>query len=72
MKVSKRIEHKINLGNYESVTLSAWAELEIPEGIRKETALDEIDQVLEDALEADIKKACDLADRESYIRDWRK
>lgn len=71
MIITKTVGHQIHMGPYETVTLSATAELEVPEGARRDKALDEIDELLKSALEDDIKEARRLADDDSYIRDWK-
>ena len=72
MKVAKRVEHKIRMGEYETLTVSVFVEEEIPDGVTKEHALDEIDEVIDSALEADIQEARKLSDPASYIKVWRK
>jgi hypothetical protein len=65
MLIRRSIEHKVNMGNYEHVLVSATIETEaaIP--------LDEINARLEEAVAADLAKAAKhTADEDSYIKEW--
>jgi hypothetical protein len=69
--ISKTVEHVIRMGDYENVKVTATYSLEIPDGVTKEAALDEVDEVLRDALDPVLKEARQNADPNSYIHDWR-
>jgi hypothetical protein len=68
--VRRSIEHRINLGDYESVTFSSAVETDCEEG-QEEQALDNLSLVLVDAMSDHIRKAKRLAPSESYIHDWK-
>lgn len=71
MKVSKTVSHRINMGNYESLTLGASVEIDTDDlpADKQDEVLDEIDAVIADALAPDLKIARRLS-KDSYIRDY--
>lgn len=70
MKVSKTISHRINMGNYESMTIGASVEVDTTEDeVSRIAALQEIDHTISESLEADLKQARRLAHEDSYVHD---
>jgi hypothetical protein len=72
VKVSKTVSHRINMGDFESLTLGASCEIDTDDpGVEsREAALEEIDQTITDALSDDLRQARRLAKDSSYIRDY--
>ena len=72
MKLTRGREHVINLGQYESLRLSASIEVEFDE--RFETMVDkytDLDAMLDNAMRNDLKEAEKLTDvRNSYVITW--
>lgn len=74
MKITRNREHTINMGSYESLKVGASVELEVAdnqEDLRK--AYGAADQILADALAADLKEAIELLPpgSTSYVLSWR-
>lgn len=69
MKVSKTVSHRINMGNYESLTLGASVEIDTDDLEGDEAVLDLIDTTISDALAPDLKEARRLSNN-SYISEF--
>jgi hypothetical protein len=70
MKITKTVQHRVNMGPYESVLVGATVELEVPEGGTNEDTLDEVDQTIADAVEPELRKVRRIASDDSYIHDY--
>jgi len=72
--IKRSREHRVNVGNYEHIIVSAAVELDIPDGVRIETALDQADRTLDDALAADLAaaEAAVPEDQETHLAYWKK
>jgi hypothetical protein len=68
-RVTKYIEHRVNFGNYEGVTVRASIERDCDEGAEQKT-LGKLADLLANALEDDLKEAAKFADSSSYVREW--
>lgn len=79
MNLTRSREYTVNMGNYESVKIGASVtvdtdQLVIAEGTSpQEAGIAFAEQVLEQALAADVKEASELtATRDSFILSWGK
>lgn len=72
MKISKTVTHHVRMGPYESFVVGTTVEAEVPEGVRIDAVLDQIDVTINDALTPDVRAARELAVEDSYIHDWGK
>lgn len=70
-RVSRAIEHRINFGDYEGVTLSASVEADCDEGAEQKT-LGKLADLLVNALDDEIVQARKYAINDSYIHEWDK
>jgi hypothetical protein len=68
-RVKQAVEHRINFGDYEGVTLSVSVERDCDEGQEKKT-LALLSALLARALEDDVAQARKLAPDDSYIHQW--
>jgi hypothetical protein len=77
VKITRRTEHRVRMGEFESVVISA--EVEVDNSALNATAsmdrdratIHHANELIEAALEDDIKELREIADRDSYIREWR-
>jgi hypothetical protein len=74
MMIIKRLrELKINMGNYESVTLNAYAEMEVSDPLTAAEGFISLDALLDDALKNDVlnaQQATSLDVSGTFIHDW--
>jgi hypothetical protein len=68
-RVSRAIEHRINFGDYEGITLTATAETDCDEG-QQQAALGRMADLLANALDDDITQAKKFATENSYVHEW--
>ena len=68
-RASRSIEHRINFGDYEGVTVFVSASADCDEG-EEERVLNDLADTLSEALKEEIRQARRFAIRESYIHDW--
>lgn len=69
MIIKRRTEHRVRMGEFESVVISAEVELEVD--VDSKAVTERVNDLLNAALEDDIKELREISDRDSYIRDWR-
>lgn len=67
--VSRSIEHRVNFGDYEGVTVRVHAETDCDEGQEQRT-LGKLADILSNAVEDEIVEARKFAVDTSYIHDW--
>ena len=68
-RVSRSIEHRVNMGDYESVTIRASAERDCDEG-KESVALAKLEGLLADQIERELVQIRRLAPSQSYIQEW--
>ena len=73
MKIGYSIRHHANMGNYESVEFSAWAEEEVREtsnGVNDGYA--NLRTIVENALETDMDEAANKSrEKSTYVQYWK-
>lgn len=68
-RVSRAIEHRINFGDYEGVTLSASVAVDCDEG-QEQKSLGKLADLLANALDDEIEQARKFATEDSYVHEW--
>jgi hypothetical protein len=68
-RVTRYIEHRINFGDYEGVTVRASVERDCEPGDEHKT-LGKLGDLLSTALDDDLQQASKFAVHESYVREW--
>lgn len=72
MLIRRSVEHKVNMGNYEHVLVSATIEGEVPKSIASEQYIKFVNDQLQLAVADDLDKARQYtADDDSYIKEWK-
>ena len=74
MKITRHVEHRINTGDYSSVTIGATVELDSNEydDISAEDLIGEAQQLLDGALDEDLSEARrTTSPSTSHVHDWK-
>lgn len=71
MKVGYSMKHHVNMGNYESVELSAWAEKDVVAD-DVEDAFNDLHFIVASSLEEDMDEAANKSrEKNTYIQYWK-
>lgn len=68
-RVTRYVEHRVNFGNYEGVTVRVSIERDCDEGAEQKT-LGKLADLTANALDDDLKEARKFAVSDSYVHEW--
>jgi hypothetical protein len=68
-RVSRSVEHRVNFGDYEGLTVRATIEADCDVGAEQKT-LGKLADLLGNALDDDLKEARKFAVHDSYVHEW--
>lgn len=68
-RVSRTVEHRVNFGDYEGLTIRVSIERDCDETQEQKT-LAKLADLLDNALDDDLTQARKLAPEDSYVQEW--
>jgi hypothetical protein len=72
MRIARSVEHKVNMGNYESVTIGCCIDGEVMEDADEEVVISRLNELVQLAVADDLKKARKATvNDDSYVNEWR-